>query len=631
MRHSINITTLVYLVSFITLLLPYSTANFEFREKPQNQSILLGKQVVLKCSAPASNTKFDSQSQWRTNTGALLSFHDSGPLPGYGGRYSYVKESPEELHLQIDNISLADDGKFECQMLRPPNKFLRAAAFVNVLVPPSEVHFHHYKSGTTIEVNEDTPLNITCVGTRAKPEADVSLFLSGKKITDNVQKWAQRFENGTADSFTSISWKPSKSDHNKLLSCEANHRETSVNLRNSITLHVLYSSDRPKIDLINGGEKLKTGQNITLMCSAEGGNPPPRLLWSTPAGLINSTYQYDFTNQITRNAHSFVVTGSDNAVVYECSSSNRENVAALKKSITLHVDYPPSAVYLYGSTTVRKGESVVVSCQSGISSPTSVITWQVNGQATRLQAQFEKRQAQGFVTESNITIDSSTLLSGQNQITVECIANNNEGPPVSNQHIVRVLSPPSHPVIFEPEQNTALLEGASINLTCEAQGGHPLATLSWYRGLEKKSPKHNSHHKSKIRWKQLKEVYGSNLGDSSRSIVTIQLDRSMNQQQIRCEAENGATDQPLVAKKVLSVMFPPSHMKIHTVENGNYQQMTADSPARLSCHVPSSNPPAEVTWEFESRRPMELWQNLASIPRKAIDQLENTRALKWKT
>lgn len=64
-------------------------------------------------------------------------------------------------------------------------------------------------------------------------------------------------------------------------------------------LYFLDSSDRPKIDIIGGGEQLKAGQNLTLLCSAEGGNPPPRLFWSTQDGsIINSTYQYDFTNQV---------------------------------------------------------------------------------------------------------------------------------------------------------------------------------------------------------------------------------------------------------------------------------------------------------------------------------------------
>lgn len=74
-----------------------------------------------------------------------------------------------------------------------------------------------------------------------------------------------------------------------------------------------------------------------------------------------------------------------------------------------------------------------------LSSPASVISWKVNGSPTRTQPQTEKRQTQGFVTESNITIDSNILLSDQNQVNVECIATNNEGPLSSNQHIIRVL------------------------------------------------------------------------------------------------------------------------------------------------------------------------------------------------
>lgn len=31
----------------------------------------------------------------------------------------------------------------------------------------------------------------------------------------------------------------------------------------------------------------------------------------------------------------------------------------------------------------------------------------------------------------------------------------------------------------------ALLEGEMLNLTCEAHGGNPLATLSWFRGVDK--------------------------------------------------------------------------------------------------------------------------------------------------
>lgn len=132
-----NHFNILFIIFFICALNNFVISiNFDFNERPQNQSILLGGRAILKCAVPPSNTKFDSQCQWRTNTGALLGFHDSGPLPGYENRYIYMKDGPGELHLQIENVSLLDDGKFECQMLRPQNnfnKFLRSSVFINVL------------------------------------------------------------------------------------------------------------------------------------------------------------------------------------------------------------------------------------------------------------------------------------------------------------------------------------------------------------------------------------------------------------------------------------------------------------------------------------------------------------------
>lgn len=36
---------------------------------------------------------------------------------------------------------------------------------------------------------------------------------------------------------------------------------------------------------------------------------------------------------------------------------------------------------------------------------------------------------------------------------------------------------------------------------------------------------------------------------------------------------------------------------------GTHQHMVADVANRLRCHVPSSNPPAEMSWEFENQTP----------------------------
>lgn len=47
-------------------------------------------------------------------------------------------------------------------------------------------------------------------------------------------------------------------------------------------------------------------------------------------------------------------------------------------------------------------------------------------------------------------------------------------------------------------------------------------------------------------------------------------------------------------------LVPPNHIKIYQME-GSHQHMVANVVNRLRCHVPSSNPLAEITWEFSNQ------------------------------
>lgn len=77
-------------------------------------------------------------------------YQDEGLLPGYDGRYYYLSRTKFEKNLLIKNLSLKDNGYFECQMTHAvdgaPTSQHRAKAYVTVLgklmaVSSSEVHF----------------------------------------------------------------------------------------------------------------------------------------------------------------------------------------------------------------------------------------------------------------------------------------------------------------------------------------------------------------------------------------------------------------------------------------------------------------------------------------------------------
>ncbi|KAF7634557.1 hypothetical protein Mgra_00006005 [Meloidogyne graminicola] len=591
----------ILLLSLLWLyLIPAKTYKFHFKDRPKNHSVIIGSDILLSCSIAqlSGNTPF--QIQWLTNKEIILSYMNVDVIPGFSGRYRFVKDTNEELHLSISNLTLDDDGVFQCQVIGQNGNFIKSSAFVNVLgifhlfsnvffffflFPPRIVRFPNYPSGSALVVIEGSQINLTCISEHSKPQSDVNIYFNGLMATENVIKNGILLKDGTFDSVASLLLRPSKLHHNNLITCESNHAETFTKIRDQISLDVYYSSDRPKIDLIGA-------TNDSPLIAAEGGNPPPHLLWSSnKKGQLNSTFEYDETTKITQNELSFIVSGVDNDVTFECMSQTHQNITPLLNTLTLHVDYPPANVFLYGNTVVRKGESLTMSCTSSVSSPASTITWQINGSPTKKQIQTRTKQLHGFVTQSNISIDSTMLLHGQNQILIACIASN---------------APPSQPIIVDNE-NIVPLEGVLYNLTCESQGGHPFATLSWFRGVEKNSGKHfssellthnslqHSHHKKKIKWKQLKEAENSLNGDSSISKLTLLLDRSMNEQQIRCEAENGATDLPLIAKKKLIVLFPPVHVRVKPTRNVH---MIANSPTEFSCSVPSSNPMAELSWEL---------------------------------
>uniref|UniRef100_A0A914HE49 Ig-like domain-containing protein n=1 Tax=Globodera rostochiensis TaxID=31243 RepID=A0A914HE49_GLORO len=138
---------------FLILLLHASPADaekFHFKEYPVDQSVFVGSNLTLRCSIMRYHGGSNPfHIQWRTNKGIIL--NQRNEIPGYSGRYSYSTNNPEELHLNIRNVSKEDEGQFQCQVLKLDKSF-RVNAFVKVLGPsPSNVHLQRYQSGRIVD------------------------------------------------------------------------------------------------------------------------------------------------------------------------------------------------------------------------------------------------------------------------------------------------------------------------------------------------------------------------------------------------------------------------------------------------------------------------------------------------
>ena len=65
-----------------------STDKFHFKERPKNQTVIIGSNILLECSIAQIDAPFEIQ--WYTNKERILSYIDSDIIPGLSGRYKLV-------------------------------------------------------------------------------------------------------------------------------------------------------------------------------------------------------------------------------------------------------------------------------------------------------------------------------------------------------------------------------------------------------------------------------------------------------------------------------------------------------------------------------------------------------------
>ncbi len=84
-------------------------------------------------------------------------------------RIYFFLSIPDDWNLEIRNVTLEDDGLYDCQILgsRSP------AARLTVFVPPNS---SYVRGGTVREVIENQDVALTCVSVGGKPAPKASLF-----------------------------------------------------------------------------------------------------------------------------------------------------------------------------------------------------------------------------------------------------------------------------------------------------------------------------------------------------------------------------------------------------------------------------------------------------------------------
>ncbi|XP_069974958.1 nephrin-like isoform X2 [Penaeus vannamei] len=543
-----------------------------FRVPPQDIEAVAGDDAVLRCEVDNQQGK----AQW-TKNGFALGFNRS--IPGFS-RFSMTGPEADGVHnLKIRNVTLEDDGAYQCQVTPKGDALpIRHAAMLTVLIPPSSIEIVGRRKNERITERAGNSITLECLVKDSKPVSQIQWFRDGADISleSTTTAESESETNSHLKSLrSSITVTLSHTDNGKRYGCRAVHpalARTGTSMETEVTLDVQYEPGFPEITGYTEGEIVRAGDKKTLTCRARGGNPLPEVFWYKNGQQVDKNYIKHQSYVV--NEYEFEVDASDNMAKYECHVMNVMTSQPKKAEMHLRVNFAASKVTITGPSQAKVGDVITITCVAENSNPPSDVNLVINGQTPPgATSRTQKVPNGGWNTITNLTRYEVRPIDAD--LMVNCYALNQAlGSTKIDTEVISVLRPPETPVILGYERGQELRKGDRQRLTCVSNGGNPLATLTWYKGSQKLPSE--THHDAV----------------TALADVDILLDESDNGAEYRCEATNEATAHPLANSTVLSVMFPPSAVKVRA----HPRVINAGSPMTLFCESASSNPFANITW-----------------------------------
>ena len=283
--------------------------------------------------------------------------------------------------------------------------------------------------------------------------------------------------------------------------------------------------------------------------------------------------------------HSEVLTDNTSSLedegTYECQVLGPP---ILRAPASVWVDIRPARIEMAALAQVKANEETEISCAVYDARPAASVVLKRLGTEYSTTAS-EETQEPGTASNLITTRVKFKFIprSSDNLIPFTCSATHNtlSGGQMEVTRTLEVLYPPNAPVVSVQGHNAedTLRSGQSITLKCESYGGNPLATLEWYKNDEKIDTSYITHDQHK-----------------SVNIHTFTASEDDNNAKFKCEAKNPYLTSPHEASVELSVLFPPSEVKITGPSEGS-----VNSNLTFTCESTKSNPASSLQWVVDNK------------------------------
>jgi hypothetical protein len=195
------------------------------------------------------------------------------------------------------------------------------------------------KQNNKIDVKETQDLMLSCTIANSKPAAEIKWYRGNMELkgSDNRHDDVIELDNNRYTVSSNLTIKASANDDLIDYKCRAKHLALSPDhpMQSVVQVSVLKAPGEPFIEGYSKSDKIRSGQEMELVCRSYGGNPPAQLIWYKNNRQVVS--QYTTSGRDSASTYRFKVQPSDNKARLRCEASNTISDRPLKKEIDLTV------------------------------------------------------------------------------------------------------------------------------------------------------------------------------------------------------------------------------------------------------------------------------------------------------
>ncbi|XP_068028464.1 cell surface glycoprotein MUC18 isoform X2 [Anomalospiza imberbis] len=371
----------------------------------------------------------------------------------------------EDKALSISAVTLQDARTFMCQVGAGSYGVGESSTELSVYKVPETPEIEPNSGGISVH-NSEIPEIAKCVSKNSFPAPNITWHKNGEQLHNQennvtILSTVTRESSGLYTVSSTLYAPVTREDRHSRYRCAVHYwlrgqRRALDSQR--VKVNIFYPTKHLKVQVVPSSTLVKEGDNVTLVCEADG-NPPPVFSFFKK----NMSEWQDLTSLAEPDSGVLKLHDVDKSYngTYRCQSLDLDDLSQIEEDVDLVVNYIEGVhVKMEPSSTLREGDNVMLSCDAH--SPVG------------LKYQWRDEKGKKLV-EGNQLFLSNLTFETSNTFSCKVMAPSVPGLEQSKEVFVAVEGKPRIVAISSP---LYVRQDEVVNLTCKAIAV-PRPTVQW--------------------------------------------------------------------------------------------------------------------------------------------------------